>query len=438
MTSIVTTAANYLIIIIFAVYTYLGFHVFKKKTEEERRHIYRIQALSVFAISFLAYTVLYLHTESLELLLYYGAQTMFFLAVLIAFPMIYKNCSRLLLNHLCMLMSVGFFMIARLDLERSVRQFLIAVAGVLISIFVPVMINKAKFLKKWTAFYGLFGFALLAAVFLLGSVTGGSKINVTVHGITLAPSEFVKILFVFFIAGMLHKNTSFRRVAVTTLCAAAHVLILVLSRDLGGALILFVVYMSMLYAATKKFSYVGAGLFCFSGAAVAAFYLFSHVRIRVLTWTTDFDVLKNDSSQVSQSLFAIGTGSWFGSGFCQGLPETIPVAVSDFIFAAICEEFGIVFAICLILVCFSCFLMFVNSSLQIKDNFYKLVSFGLSVSFIFQVFLTIGGDSKFIPLTGVTLPLVSYGGSSVLSSVIVFAIIQGLYIMKRSEGEVHE
>ena len=87
--------------------------------------------------------------------------------------------------------------------------------------------------------------------------------------------------------------------------------------------------------------------------------------------------------------------------------------------------------------CFSCFLMFVNSSLQTRDPFYRLVSFGLSVSFIFQVFLTIGGDTKFIPLTGVTLPLVSYGGSSVLSSIALFSIVQGIYIMKKDEGEEH-
>ncbi len=437
MTTIITTLANYLMIVIFAVYTFQSFHVFKKKSEEERKHIYAMQVFSIFMLSFLSHLVIYLHTESLELLLYYGAQVMFFIAVQLTFTLCYPKCSRLLLNHMCMLLAIGFFMIGRLDLDKSIRQFVIAAVGMVVSMFIPLIIRKARFLKKLTVFYGLLGIGLLGAVFVIGSVTNGSKINITIHDITLAPNEFVKIIFVFFMAGMFLNSTSFQRVAATTVIAAAHVLILVMSKDLGGALILFVVYMSMLYIATRKFSYLAAGLLTFSAAAVAAFYLFSHVRVRVLTWTTAFDVLKNDSSQVSQSLFAIGTGSWFGSGLCEGLPQTIPVSISDFIFSAISEELGMVFALCLVLVCFSCFLMFVNSSLQIRDPFYKLVSMGLSVSFIFQVFLTIGGDTKFIPLTGVTLPLVSYGGSSVLSSLAVFAIIQGIYIMKQDEGELH-
>ncbi len=437
MTTIITTGANYLIIVLFAVYTFQSFQVFKRKTEEDRKHIYRMQMAGIYLISFLAHLVMYLHTKDPELLFFYCAQVMFFTAVFLAFPLAYKKLSRLLLNHMCMLMSIGFFMIARLDLERSVKQFFIAAVTMVISLLIPALIRKAKFLKRITPFYCILGIGLLAAVFIYGSVTYGSKINVTVHGITIAPSEIVKILFVFFVAGMLRKNTSIGNVAATTFLAAVHVLILVLSKDLGGALILFVVYLSMLYIATRKLTYVAGGLLCFSGAAAAAFFLFNHVRVRILTWTTSFDVLQHDSSQVSQSLFAIGTGSWFGSGLYQGLPETIPVAVSDFIFSAISEELGTVFALCLILVCFSCFLMFVNISLQLQDSFYKLVSLGLSVSFIFQVFLTIGGDTKFIPLTGVTLPLVSYGGSSILSSVIVFAIIQSLYIIKQDEGDHH-
>lgn len=438
MVTVVSAFANYLIILLFAVYTFQSFFVFRKAEEEERLHTYRWQVFEIFAVSFLANMVIYLHTESIELVMYYAAQVMFFIAVLLAFPMIYKNVSRLLLNHMCMLLSVGFFMLARLDMGKSVRQFLMAAAIMVVSIFVPVIIKKARFLRNLTMVYAILGIAMLAIVFIVGSVTFGSKINITIHGITFAPGEFVKILFVFFLAGMLYNDTSFKRVVWTTLLAAVHVLILVASKDLGGALILFIVYLTVLYIATKKLSYLGAGLLCFSLAAVVAFFLFSHVRVRILTWTTEFDVIKNDSSQVAQSLFAIGTGGWFGSGLCEGLPQTIPVAVSDFIFAAVTEELGLAFGICLILICFSCFLMFVNVSLLIRDDFYKLVSFGLSVAFIFQVFLTIGGDVKFIPLTGVTLPLVSYGGSSVISSIIVFAIIQGLYSIRQNEGEYLE
>mgnify|MGYP005773478867 FL=1 len=142
--------------------------------------------------------------------------------------------------------------------------------------------------------------------------------------------------------------------------------------------------------------------------------------------------------QVAQSLFAIGTGGWFGMGLFQGEPDTIPVASEDFIFSAIAEEMGIIFALCLILVCVSVYIMFLNIAMQLRSMFYKLVALGLGTCYIFQVFLTIGGVTKFIPSTGVTLPLVSYGGSSLVSTLIMFAIIQGLYILREDEEETIE
>ena len=120
---------------------------------------------------------------------------------------------------------------------------------------------------------------------------------------------------------------------------------------------------------------------------------------------------------------------------CFGLPDEIPVADTDFIFAAISEEMGLILSLCLILVCVSCYVMFLNIALALRNQFYKLVALGLGTCYIFQVFLNIGGVTKFIPSTGVTLPLVSYGGSSILSTMIMFGIIQGLYILREDEEE---
>lgn len=122
-------------------------------------------------------------------------------------------------------------------------------------------------------------------------------------------------------------------------------------------------------------------------------------------------------------------------GLGEGLPSRIPVAESDFIFSAISEELGAFFAICLILVEVSCFILFINIALKMTRRFYKLTALGLAVEYIFQVFLTIGGVTKFIPSTGVTLPLVSYGGSSVISTIILFCIIQGMYVLNCQEEE---
>ena len=191
----------------------------------------------------------------------------------------------------------------------------------------------------------------------------------------------------------------------------------------------------MLYVSTHQPLYILAGLGAGSIAAVLAYYLFNHVRVRVLVWQDPLASYQNGGYQVAQSLFAIGTGSWFGTGLYQGKADAIPVADEDFIFSAISEEMGLIFALCMILICLSCYIMFLNIAMQLRNQFYKLIALGLGTCYIFQTFITIGGVTKFIPSTGVTLPLVSYGGSSVLSTLIMFAIIQGLYILREDEED---
>ena len=122
-------------------------------------------------------------------------------------------------------------------------------------------------------------------------------------------------------------------------------------------------------------------------------------------------------------------------GLCQGMPGKIPVVEKDFIFAAVSEEMGGIFAICVLLICLGCFIQFMMIAASMQAVFYKLIAFGLGVEYIVQVFLTVGGVTKFIPSTGVTLPFVSYGGSSILGTFLLFGIIQGLYILKRNDEE---
>lgn len=210
-------------------------------------------------------------------------------------------------------------------------------------------------------------------------------------------------------------------------------MILVASKDLGAGLLFFMVYVVMLYVATRKVSYLFAGLGAGALASVAAYFVFSHVRTRVIAWRDPFSVIDGAGYQVSQSLFAIGSGGWFGSGLYQGLPTSIPVVQQDFIFSAISEEMGGIVAVCLVLICMCCFFIILNIAMKIHRSFYKLIALGLGTAYIFQVFLTVGGVTKFIPSTGVTLPFVSYGGSSLLSSFIVFNIILGLYLFKEKE-----
>nr|WP_207723297.1 FtsW/RodA/SpoVE family cell cycle protein [Ruminococcus hominis] len=419
-------------------YTFSCFSIFVQEYEESERHILIRQNILMFLIHFMAYMVMYLKAGEQKLIVFYGCQVVYFIAVIVLYRIIYPNVSSLIVNNMCMLISIGLIMITRLEFADAVKQFIYAIVGAVIGLVVPVIIRKMKTLIDWTYIYAGVGFAFLCLVAVFAATSGGAKLGFTIAGFGVQPSEFVKILFVFFVAASLQKSTDFKNVLITTAIAAAHVLILVLSTDLGAALIFFVVYLVMLYVATRQPLYAIAGIGAGSVAAMLGYRLFAHIKVRVSVWKDPFASYNEGGYQVAQSLFAIGTGSWFGMGLMQGSPDLIPVAESDFIFAAIAEEMGLIYALCLILICVSCYVMFLNIAMEIRNQFYKLVALGLGTCYIFQVFLMIGGVTKFIPSTGVTLPLVSYGGSSMLSTMIMFGIIQGLYIVREDEVEKRE
>lgn len=436
MVNIIVEASKYLIIIFFAVYAYLCFSVFNhKKTEKDKAGIFAAQNRLMFFIHFIANVVILVKSENKTIIVFYAYQVLLLAAILILYRLLYPNASRLVVNNMCMLMAISFIMLSRLSVDKAQKQFYIAIASTVITLFIPFFIHKIKYLKKLTWIYGIVGMLLLAAVAVAGSVSYGAKLSFNFGGISIQPSEFVKIIFVFFVSSRLCQSTELKHLIKTTIIAAFHVLILVASRDLGGALIFFIVYLVMVYVATRKPLYAIGSFAGGSVAAVLAYFLFSHVRVRVLAWKDPWSVIEGEGYQITQSLFAIGTGGWFGMGLYQGMPKKIPVVEQDFIFSAISEEMGGIFALCLILICVSCFIMFLNIAMQMKDQFYKLIALGLGTVYGFQVFLTIGGVTKFIPSTGVTLPLVSYGGSSLFSTLIIFAVIQGLYILRQDEGE---
>lgn len=435
MVHLITELSKYTMLILFALYTYQCFSALKRNVSHKKQNRkYRRQIFYLFLIHLNAYAVLYFSTENRNMLFFYLAQVVFFVVVLTLYYNVYGKCSRLVVNNMCMLMALGFIMLTRLSFDAAVRQFQLAVVSMAITMLIPLIICRVRMFRKMTWLYGGLGILGLGVVAVLGSVTKGANLSIEIAGIAIQPSEFVKILFVFFVAGMLYQSTSFLQVVKATILAAAHVLILVLSRDLGGALIFFVAYLVMLFVATRKPVYFFSGLAAGCLASVVAYHLFNHVRVRVLAWQDPLGYYEQESNQIANSLFAIGTGGWFGMGLNQGMPNRIPEVRKDFIFSAISEEFGILFGLCLILVCVSCFLMFLNIAMQMKDKFYKYVALGLGTIYGFQVILSIGGNIKFIPSTGVTLPLVSYGGSSLLSTLAIFAIIQGLYILRQQEG----
>lgn len=252
MTNLIIQVTKYLIIILMGIYTLQSYTVFRKPNEEDREFLYLRQNLCMFFIHFAAFMVLYLEMEETQLLFFYGAQVIFLAATLVLFRHIYPKASKLLVNNMCLLISVGFIMITRLSYDQSTKQFKIAAVSMVVALIIPVLIRKLRFITKITWVYAFMGIGMLGLVLVAAQVTNGAKLSFDLGGISIQPSEFVKIIFVFCVAGLLRDAKSFKKIVVATGLAAVHVLILVVSKDLGSALIFFVTYLVMLFVATRN------------------------------------------------------------------------------------------------------------------------------------------------------------------------------------------
>lgn len=429
MARIIIELTKYLTIILMTFYTFTAFRATIMKPGKARERRTRLMAALMYLIHGISYIALYAGTQSYQILILYGAQLLMLIVISALYKISYKRMSIPVFQNMLMLLMLGCLMITRLNFQNGVKQFTIITLSLCGCLIVPLIIDRTKHLRDLSWLYGFGGLLILLIVLFFGRVENGAKNWLVIAGVKFQPSEFVKLMFIFFAASALAKRHDFKRVVLVTLMAAAHVLVLVMEKDLGGAFIFFVTYLIMLYSATGQFAYLGSGIVAGIVASIVSYFAFSHVRVRVTAFLDPFAVIEHQGYQVAQSLFAIGTGGFSGMGLTQGLPTTIPVASSDFIFSAISEEMGAIVGICLILICLSCFIMFINISVKFTDPFYKITGLGLSTMYITQTFLNVGGAIKAIPSTGVTLPLVSYGGTSVLSSIFMFSIIQGMYVL---------
>lgn len=427
--------ARYVIILLFATYTFYSFRAFVGKNKDRQNRVFAVQRTLTVLLHAVMSALLIMENMTLTYVFLWAAELVFYFVFIKIYQMCYKGLSKLVLNNMMMCMMVGFVMLGRLSSRYAIHQMILAAAAMAACVFVPLFIEKFSILDRLGWQYALAGILFLLLVFVIGVEKYGSRNWIRLGAIELQPSEFVKILYVFFMSSLLAKSTKFKHIVMITCVAAVHVVILVVEKDLGAALIYFITYVVVLYVATTNVVYLGAGFGGGALAAVVAYRLFAHVRARVYAWQDPWERINAEGYQVARSLFAIGTGGFIGMGLGKGLPGSVPVVESDFIFAAISEELGGVFAICLIMVYLSSYIMFVNIAMKMKKQFYKLTAFGLSVVFIVQVFLCVGGVTKFIPSTGVTFPLISYGGSSIMTTIIIFGIIQGMYVLNGREGE---
>lgn len=441
MSTFLIIVTKYLFILLMLFYTWECFSALKCHNPYKASGIFQRQNGVIFLTYILGIVTIYMNQTEINpinIIVLGGAELCYLIVVLGIFPIIYPNINKAVLSNMCMLLTIGFIIQIRLSFEETltlfkfqncVTQFIIVAIVTMASLIVPYLMSRFEMWKSLTWAYCFVGLGLLVFVLIFGPISGGAKLSMNIAGFSFQPSEFVKIIFVFFIAGMLNKATDFKNIFLSAIFAGTYVIVLVLSTDLGSALIFFMIYLFMVYVGTRKARYLFIGCAGLSVASVVAYKLFYHVQVRVEAWLDPWPIIDGKGYQVTQSLFALGSGGFTGSGLFQGQPGDIPVAHQDFVFSAIGEEFGAVFAMLLILVCLSCFMAFLITAMEQISLFNKLVCVGLGIQYAVQVILTIGGALKMIPSTGVTLPFVSYGGSSILSTLFVFAILQGLAIV---------
>lgn len=346
-----------------------------------------------------------------------------------------------LLPIAALLTVVGVTMIYRLDSQLVLSQWVWVLVGGASLAFVVVTFRNYAQLTQYKYLTALAGVALLLVPILpvIGAEINGARLWVRLGGFSFQPSEIAKLLIVIFLAAYLAEKRellaiSTRRVAGIWLPETRHfgplllmwaisLLVLVFEKDLGSSLLFFGVFLIMLYVATERGAYVVIGILLFFAGAYIAYRIFGHVATRIDIWINPWLDPADRGYQITQSLFGIASGGLAGSGLGLGSPGKIPAVATDFIFSALGEELGLVGATAVILA----YLLFTLRGLRIasaaNDEFGKLLAVGLTCAFGLQAFVILGGVTKLIPLTGITLPFISYGGSSILSNFILLGLM---------------
>jgi cell division protein FtsW (lipid II flippase) len=354
-----------------------------------------------------------------------------------------------------LLTAVGITEIYRLGQNDALRQAIWIVLGV--ALFAVTLLFLRRDYRRLESYKYLFGLAAIVLLMLpaapgIGKTINGARLWVGVGGFQVQPGEFAKICLIVFLAGYLREKREvlaqgrLKDWGPLLVIWGGAMLVLVQTNDLGSALLYYGIFLGMLYVATGRGLYVALGLVLFLGGSAVVYHFVGHVRERVVIWLhpwtsqpvycalTGHPALRQDcgSYQLVKSLYSIGSGGYVGPGFGKGTfttpdgKELIPYLNTDFIYSAIAQELGLVGAAALLLV----FMLFVargfRIALQADDGFSKLLAAGLTFGFALQTFIIVGGVLREIPLTGITLPFVSYGGSSIVAN---FVLLAGLLLV---------
>ena len=297
--------------------------------------------------------------------------------------------------------------------------YFIGLLAMIVCIYIVRLLRSFRFLI-WPMM--LASLALLALPLLIGKETYGAKNWFYIGSLSVQPSEIVKLVLVIALARFMAD----RRMVPWLFFSMGCLGILMLQKDLGTALLYFFTTIFLFYASTGNLALTGIGLAGGAGAAVAGYHMFAHVKRRVAIWQNPWSDYDNAGYQIIHSLMAIASGGLFGVGLGLGSPRTIPVYHTDFIFSVICEQFGLIFGCCVLLMYVALIWRGSAIAMSTRTSFHGLLAMGVTILLGLQTFVIIGGVMKLIPLTGVTMPFVSYGGTSLVSSLCLVGFLQGV------------
>ena len=377
------------------------------------------------------------YSFKLEGLILCGVGLLFICAAPWIWEKVYQYSNRLMWNTIVFFMDVSIIMLYRLNPQIALRQACWIGIGFLLSLVIPAFMRIIRNPEKLRVLYVILIFGLIFLPFFAGNEEYGSLNWIKIGSVSFQPSEVVKFLFVFYLASRFKEKINIIDVIASGIVMLGIAGSMVYQNDLGGALIFFVVYVVSLYCASGHVFWLAGGFVFLLGAVSIAFKLFHHVKLRVNTWHNPWTDPSGGGYQIIQSLFAIASWGFLGRGLGRGVPGKIPVVERDMIFSAICEEFGSFFGICMIALFATFFYMGIKISLKGRKHFNVMLALGFTVLLSFQFFLIIGGVTKLIPLTGVTMPFVSYGGTSVIVCLLITGILQWLHGQFRME-EIEE
>lgn len=337
------------------------------------------------------------------------------------------------------LSGIGITFVTRLQPDASLGQMVFLFLGVALMVGTLAVVKNLEVVKRYKYVLGIAGIILLVLPMFIGTEIYGSKLWIKIGGFQFQPGEFAKVLIVLFLAGYLAENRELLSISNRTVLGIKFprlrllyplfivwgvcLLVVAFERDLGSALLFYTIFLIMLYVATGRVSYVIIGLALLAVGAFGMYQIMSHVQVRVAIWLDPFSDAQNLGYQIVQSLFSLADGGLAGVGIGKGMADIIPVVASDMIFAAIGEEMGLLGGSAVLLL----FMLFavrgLTTAARAKSDLAAFSAAGLTAAISFQAFTIVGGVTKLIPLTGVTLPFMSQGGSSLLASFVIVALL---------------